>query len=1423
MSEKLQRRKDLLEKKSNSFAFLIGIGDYQHIPKLHSPVNDVNALSWVLKEQQGFDFVGKMINATSTEIRQLMTWLKGETNLPTIAWEGETGEVPQKITKRDYVVFYFGGHGTNQEINEDKPPVGFLMPADAASNFEQYIKMEDVYLAFSETGCRHFLMILDCCFAGTIRFVATKRSPPTPFRPFIEKRFKKFLNKKARQVLVSAGPTQKAADLPFDLGDRNLNDVKQNLAEIFGIENDHLGELSYSPFAIAMIKALTLGRSELQPPENKTDGIITPHELIIYLKQQVSKLTKNKMDQSPEYFPIGSHEGGDFIFLDPTNPDNFADWNPINPYKGLFAFEPEDARFFCGRQAAIEKVLGKLEALAQTESSRFLFVTAPSGHGKTSLVKAGVYPVLRQKMKREEEKELLLFYLRPVQIRLKKEEGFPEEMIVDWMQYLDTVPEDQKKRYVTITNNIEQKLKSLTADQHVLLLIDQLEELFTNFEGKHIQIFVHQLIRLQSFPRLTIICTVRSDFEWQIKKSNLSGHCWKEENIFRLPQMKLDQLREAIGKPASMNWFEFDDRLDDIILSEVEGSPGAMPLLSFVMNAFYHEEKTDEDRLLKLTTYRDKLNGVHGALSKKADELYQKLKKENDALAHTLEKIFIRMVNIEDGGYARRRVYYHDEFSPEDQEAKHELDYPDDDDDQLVKTVINKLVDHSLIIRDRNALGKPFIEPVHDTLIQHWDTGKAWIEKFCKDNILLQRALWKAVSQFKSKKNNKVLWADNPLLDQLKVELDKDNHWLNQAECNFVRKSWQLKKETIEKLKQERDSAQALATAIEARRMEEIDPTIGFNLAYQAYQHFPNAEAASALNDIASNPKNHFYRQLKHKATIVQTAIVPEAALFVTVSKNGKVHLWDFVKDKSILTFKGTFKDCTALAVSSAWTKGKKQVLIGDKNGTIHLLEATSDTPLFSKPTSHKGAITKIQFSNDDNSFVTGAEDGSLIFWDKKGQEIQVVQTVKPSDLDPASVKKTNPSDIVDITLHGRANVLTRAGLFYTCMIGSPEPQEMGNARSELSAKLMFSSFRKYVIISAGVNTGLQFWKMAGFSIELELVKTIRMEIVAPDFHSTVVDPFLERHPNFKPDQMSVALTMSDTGDRIFVAFDKHVFVFNEDGLLISRFSSDERILGLKFYSPDQYLITILSKGIRVYQMQKKPFTSFVIDTNKKSAFDARFSPQWGKESNLIIFAKSTGEIRLWNHDQKKIISIRENEPDNNEERCLVVFSPDGKSIIRLIGQQGEIMDLSGDSIETFKGSATFSEDNHITTITRLDGETIWTKPDDFPQKYTIKFPEDRHLPEIYLTDQKGNQIFEINYSGMFKRTSNKMVVLSPEGSHILLIGRNNSRGVPGGGDVEDLMGHLYNNPISLLEKGAIHKVSLKKFKDETFINSLTM
>src|SRR6185312_1674198 len=62
----------------------------------------------------------------------------------------------------------------------------------------------------------------------------------------------------------------------------------------------------------------------------------------------------------------------------------------VCPFKGLAAFEPEDAAFFFGRERLVAEMVARLAG------APMLGLVGPSGSGKSSVLRAGLLPALRQ-------------------------------------------------------------------------------------------------------------------------------------------------------------------------------------------------------------------------------------------------------------------------------------------------------------------------------------------------------------------------------------------------------------------------------------------------------------------------------------------------------------------------------------------------------------------------------------------------------------------------------------------------------------------------------------------------------------------------------------------------------------------------------------------------------------------------------------------------------------------------------------------------------------------------------------------------------------------------------------------------------------------------------------------------------------------
>ena len=103
-------------------------------------------------------------------------------------------------------------------------------------------------------------------------------------------------------------------------------------------------------------------------------------------------------------------------------PGSFA-WSPHRPgdgpYPGLAAFSEDDAGIFFGREAEIASGLAKLRQMRRRRSPRVLVIQAASGAGKSSYLRAGLWPRLAR-----DPDYAVLAILRPALGVLRGPDGF---------------------------------------------------------------------------------------------------------------------------------------------------------------------------------------------------------------------------------------------------------------------------------------------------------------------------------------------------------------------------------------------------------------------------------------------------------------------------------------------------------------------------------------------------------------------------------------------------------------------------------------------------------------------------------------------------------------------------------------------------------------------------------------------------------------------------------------------------------------------------------------------------------------------------------------------------------------------------------------------------------------------------------------
>ena len=160
-------------------------------------------------------------------------------------------------------------------------------------------------------------------------------------------------------------------------------------------------------------------------------------------------------------------------------------------------------------------------------------------------------------------------------------------------------------------------------DGRLVLAVDQLEEAFVacRDEGERAA-FMDALVRSARDPRrrAVVLMAVRADFY---------GRCAAYPELWRLlganqtpvGPMRRDELRSAIELPARHAGLEVEPDLTHALIDDVEGEPGALPLLSTCLLELWQRR---DGRVLRLAAYQES-GGVHAAVARLAERAYGRL------------------------------------------------------------------------------------------------------------------------------------------------------------------------------------------------------------------------------------------------------------------------------------------------------------------------------------------------------------------------------------------------------------------------------------------------------------------------------------------------------------------------------------------------------------------------------------------------------------------------------------------------------------------------------------------------------------------------------------------------------------------------------------------------------------------------------
>jgi len=449
----------------------------------------------------------------------------------------------------------------------------------------------------------------------------------------------------------------------------------------------------------------------------------------------------------------------EFLFKRGITPDHFA-WPPEDrpeamPFPGLSAFTEGDAGIFFGRDADIVRGLDKLRILRRDGRPRLLVIQASSGAGKSSYLRAGLWPRLDR-----DSDFAPLCIVRPAQGILTGPEGLGRKLAARLSrpgspvnagdihaQLMSADPAKATASFVQVMQLAagqaleERRIGDQDARAPALLLaIDQAEELLASDDAEESQRALFLLAKLMQDPPegvdLFALLTIRSDNAARLFQAVAEAGLEAPETLQLLP-LPQTSYRDIILKPLEVigrrgQVLTIDPALTEQLAKDATGGD-ALPLLAFTLSNLYQEYSASGS----LTSQQyDTMGGVAGsinmalkrALSRPTDA--PAIPAAKDAQLACLRAAFVPwLARIDpESGAAMRRVARLEEFAPSE------------------RAMVERLVEARLLVADRRS-GADVVEIAHESLLRQWPPLTEWL-KLDAENLKLLEAIERAASDW---------------------------------------------------------------------------------------------------------------------------------------------------------------------------------------------------------------------------------------------------------------------------------------------------------------------------------------------------------------------------------------------------------------------------------------------------------------------------------------------------------------------------------------------------------------------------------------------------------------------------------------------------------------------------------------------------
>lgn len=339
-----------------------------------------------------------------------------------------------------------------------------------------------------------------------------------------------------------------------------------------------------------------------------------------------------------------------------------------HPFPGLRPFAYDDHDYFFGRDEQ------KYALYRLADRYRFIAVVGSSGSGKSSLVRAGLLPLLDEEARGEGGHNWVWREMRPGDAPLRRLANRLADLSHDEDAKIasgrrDRIAAQLQRSSFGIAEAIAEAKD--VAGKSLVLVVDQFEELFRyaasaggdkvlSADGVHARDeatqFVQLLLEASRAPssRIHVLLTMRSDFIGDCARFHGLPEAVCEAQ-FLVPSLTRDQLDEVIREPIKKAGATIEPQLVERLLNDCSTEMDQLPVLQHCVSRLWDKAGAagGGPRHLTEAHYR-KIGEFSGALSQHADEILKEL--PGTRLQWAVEQIFRALSELDKEGRATRRA-----------------------------------------------------------------------------------------------------------------------------------------------------------------------------------------------------------------------------------------------------------------------------------------------------------------------------------------------------------------------------------------------------------------------------------------------------------------------------------------------------------------------------------------------------------------------------------------------------------------------------------------------------------------------------------------------------------------------------------------------------------------------------------------------